>query len=231
MGFELNEDGSLRWIDKTHKVNDKQVLESAEEIYEVNFYGLYACNITTNIAGESIKIERKDSVSYLDLDKITSIELSTLTIRVNTTDELSYYFTFVNEAEALEGFTKIEDAVAGDTLACTASQITVPFVISQYDPLYPFTQIKYPSAIFIDDLPPIEVLSKTDMIAKLNALSPEFSVSNHSNMWTINFTYVPYKVEYVPKKIKILPRHIKMQVWGTELFLKMDLFKDRKSVV
>lgn len=224
MAFELNEDGSLRWIDKTKISKQKILIQDTEPIYEVNFYGLYACNIQTNVVGESIKVVRNGPESFLELDKITSIELSITTVRVNTTDELSYYFNFINEAEALEGYTKIEDAIAGDDIQCTASVITVPFVLSQFDPLTPFAQIKYPAAIFVDDLPPIEVLSKADMITKLNGLSDEFTVTNNSNAWTVNFNYVPYKKEYLPKQIRILPRHIKMSVTGIELFLKMDLF-------
>ena len=228
MGFETNEDGSLNFIEKNFY--KRNIIKEKEETKNEGFTisSLYSCNIQTSVPNFSLKIETKEIVSILQLNKIVSFDLSNDSIFLTTSDEQNYYLYFVSELEAVKGYDKIEEALNGNIITCTDALATVEFTLSQYNTDTSYSTLLYPAIIFIDNLEPIEVTSKNDLINKLNNLYSLYgNVTDNINNWMINFSYLPYKKEYLPKTIRILPRHLEFEVIGKEMFLIIDLLEEK----
>ena len=227
MGFLVNEDGSLNWLEKSKNINKKtKNIEKQITSSIFQYFGLYSCNIESNTVNESIKISKKDFSIHLMIDEITSVEISNDIVCINTSDQLSYYLTFINENEAIAGHNKIEDAINGDEINCTELNTLRQFYITPFD--NNITTVQYPMIIFVDNLEPIEVISKSDMINKLNVIANgEYTVSDFvSSNLGLTLTYKPHKEEYVFKTINFLSRNINFEIKTDSLYLNLDLLKN-----
>ena len=227
MAFETNEDGSLKFIDKNfYKKEVVKKIETVNKVFTIS--SLYSCNIQTSVPGESLKIETKDIISFLELDKIVSFNITNDSIILSTSDEQNYYLYFVSEGEAIKGYDKIEDALNGITVVCTDTPVTIQFTLSQYNIDTSYSTLLYPAIIFIDNLEPIQVSSKSDLIIKLNNLYSIYgNVTDNANNWSVDFTFFPFKKEFFPKQIRILPRHLNFEVVGKEMLFIMDISKEK----
>jgi DNA-binding LytR/AlgR family response regulator len=228
MGFLTNPDGTLQWLEPDFRTSLKNKSSNTSKIEDSIFqlYDLFSCNIETEVVGQSIQINKKDASIHLELDQITSIEISIDTVKVNTSDDLSYYLTFISEAEAINGYNKIENAIDGVNITCTDSNLVTQFFLTPYDNDLPL--LAYPTIIFVDNNSPFEVTSKSDLITKLNNLTDlQYTITDFvSSTIGLTFTYKPYKEEYLPKVIKYLSRQIQIDALTDNLLFRMDLLNN-----
>lgn len=186
---------------------------------------LYSCNIKSNVVKVSIKIEQDYLVYHLELDKITSFELSgSYIIKLKTIDEVHYFLEFVSDAEALKGYQKIEDAINGSLIMCTDTNVnTNDFQLYNYKTKN--DTFTYPALVMIDDIAMFEVNTYNELISKLNdQYVSVLYFGTGSNQTTLDISYLVHNSPAIPKKIELLDSYYTIEFTGTTLMHEVDFY-------
>src|SRR5579863_2931264 len=88
--------------------------------YTEIIYGLYACNIQTDVLGKSVKVQLGNTIYLqIELGQITTMNIAGATLTIHSSDQLPIVMSFVDNTESLNALTLLEDAIDGQYVNCS----------------------------------------------------------------------------------------------------------------
>lgn len=202
-GYQLAADGSLEWLNQplqTSTVSSTTITATPDY---TNIGVLYACDVKTNVLGKSIKVETADGVLFHTLiNDITSCDIISNRIIINTADEIPITLTFIDSIDAGIALNNIDIAMNGGYITCNDSVLNYNFTIQSYSG----SAITYPGLIFADDILIGRVGSEIEVADKINSFAAPYYFVTFDGT---NITLATYKkyLTHLPSTFKILSNY------------------------